>query len=211
MKAAPFDYYAPSSIQALNNQKPDEQTIATAAAEVVKDIDPPADVHASVEYRRYVATNLLRHALTEAVQRAEGRVVGFGLATFIEPAPGGTDYMAMMGGVREPAIVKIEPSGHVTAYTAQVPHGQSHETTLAQIVASELGVPFEHVKVVHGDTQTGPFTLMGTGGSRAATMASGAALFATREVKKQVLQIAGAMLEASPDDKEVRSINSSRD
>ncbi len=135
--------------------------------------------------------------------RADGRVVGFGLATFIEPAPGGADYMAMLGGAKEPAIVKIEPTGHVTAYTAQVPHGQSHETTLAQIVATELGVPFEHVKVVHGDTQMGPFSLFGTGGSRAATMASGAALFATREVKKQVLQIAGAMLEASPDDLEI--------
>ncbi len=95
--------------------------------------------------------------------RADGRVVGFGLATFIEPAPGGADYMAMLGGAKEPAIVKIEPTGHVTAYTAQVPHGQSHETTLAQIVATELGVPFEHVKVVHGDTQMGPFSLFGTG------------------------------------------------
>jgi carbon-monoxide dehydrogenase large subunit len=136
--------------------------------------------------------------------RGEGRVVGFGLATFIEPAPGSADYMAMMGvGGKELATVRIEPTGHVTVYTAQVPHGQSHETTLAQIVATELGVPFEHVKVVHGDTQMGPFTLFGTGGSRAATMASGAALFASREIKKQVLQIAGAMLEASPDDLEI--------
>jgi len=136
--------------------------------------------------------------------RAEGRLVGFGLATFIEPAPGGADYMAMLGaGAKEVATVRIDPTGHVTVYTAQVPHGQSHETTLAQIVATELGVPFEHIKVVHGDTQMGPFTLSGTGGSRAATMASGAALFASREVKKQVLQIAGAMLEASPDDLEL--------
>ena len=136
--------------------------------------------------------------------RAQGRVAGFGLATFIEPAPGGADYMAMLGaGVKENATVRIEPTGHVTVYTAQVPHGQSHETTLAQIVATELGVPFEHVKVVHGDTQMGPFTFNGTGGSRAATMASGAALFASREIKKQVLQIAGAMLEASPDDLEM--------
>jgi carbon-monoxide dehydrogenase large subunit len=137
-------------------------------------------------------------------QRAQGRVVGFGLATFIEPAPGGADYMAMLGaGVKENATIRIEPTGHVTVYTVQVPHGQSHETTLAQIVATELGVPFENVKVVHGDTQVGPFTFNGTGGSRAATMASGAALFASREVKKQVFQIAGAMLEASPDDLEL--------
>ena len=136
--------------------------------------------------------------------RAQGRLVGFGLATFIEPAPGGAEYMAAMGGGgKEMATVRIEPSGYVTAFTAQAPHGQSHETTLAQVVASELGVPFENVKVVHGDTQIAPFSMIGTGGSRAATMASGAALFATREVKKQVLQIAGGMLEASPDDLEL--------
>ena len=137
-------------------------------------------------------------------QREQGRLVGFGLATFVEPAPGGQDYMAQLGGgTKEMATVRIEATGQVTVYTAQSPHGQSHETTLAQIVASELGVSFENVKVLHGDTQSAPFSLMGTGGSRAATMASGAALFATREVKQQVLSIAGAMLEASTDDLEL--------
>ena len=68
---APTATRSPSAEQALLNQKPDEQTIAAAASEVVKDIDPPGDVHASVEYRKYVATNLVRRALTEAVQRAK--------------------------------------------------------------------------------------------------------------------------------------------
>ena len=98
-------------------------------------------------------------------------------------APGGAEYMAAMGvGGKEMATVRIEPSGYVTAFTAQAPHGQSHETTLAQVVASELGVPFENVKVVaselgvpfenvkvvHGDTQIAPFSMIGTGGSSAA-------------------------------------------
>ncbi len=68
---APTATRSPSAEQALLNQKPDEQAIAAAASEVVKDIDPPGDVHASVEYRKYVATNLVRRALTEAVQRAK--------------------------------------------------------------------------------------------------------------------------------------------
>lgn len=68
---APTATRSPSAEQALLNQKPDEQAIAAAATEVVKDIDPPGDVHASVEYRKYVATNLVRRALTEAVQRAK--------------------------------------------------------------------------------------------------------------------------------------------
>jgi aerobic carbon-monoxide dehydrogenase medium subunit len=67
---APTAMRASSAEQALLNQQPDAQAIAAAAAQVLKDIDPPGDVHASSEYRRYVATNLVRRALTEAVQRA---------------------------------------------------------------------------------------------------------------------------------------------
>jgi aerobic carbon-monoxide dehydrogenase medium subunit len=66
---APTAVRSPRAEQALLGQKPDEQTIAAAAAEVAKDIDPPADVHASAAYRTYVASNLVRRALTEAAQR----------------------------------------------------------------------------------------------------------------------------------------------
>ncbi len=104
---------------------------------------------------------------------------------------------------KEMATVRIEPDGRVTVFTAQSPHGQGHETTLAQVVASELGVPLDAVKVVHGDTLVTPFSLSGTGGSRAATFASGAALFAAREVREKVLQVAAAMMEANPMDLEL--------
>jgi carbon-monoxide dehydrogenase large subunit len=66
-----------------------------------------------------------------------------------------------------------------------------------------MGVPFEHVKVVFGDTRYTPFSLIGTGGSRSATMASGAVLYGTRKVKEQVLKIAAGMLEASPTDLDI--------
>lgn len=137
--------------------------------------------------------------------RKEGRYVGLGIATFIEPAPGPPDFgqALNMDLGKERAQVRIEPDGQITVITAQAPHGQSHETTLAQVAAQELGVPFESVRVFHGDTQITPFSLIGTGGSRAATMASGAVLFATRAVKEQVLQIAGHLLEISPADLEI--------
>ncbi|MBV9282328.1 MAG: xanthine dehydrogenase family protein [Chloroflexi bacterium] len=137
--------------------------------------------------------------------REEGRYVGLGIATFIEPAPGPPDFgqALNMDLGKERAHVRIEPDGRVTVITAQAPHGQSHETTLAQVAAQELGVPFDDVRVLHGDTQITPFSLIGTGGSRAATMASGAVLYATRAVKEQVLQIAAQMLEISPDDLEI--------
>src|SRR5207244_825536 len=108
--------------------------------------------------------------------RAEGRYVGLGFSMFIEAAPGPADFgeITGLGAPRDPASAKLEPDGKVTVFTAQAPHGQSHETTLAQIAADELGVPFEHVRVVHTDTRTAPFTVIGTGGSRSATMGSGA-------------------------------------
>jgi carbon-monoxide dehydrogenase large subunit len=140
----------------------------------------------------------------QAAARADGRCVGIGFATFIEAAPGPPEMRlggGMFGG--EQAKVKLEADGHLVVTTAQSPHGQSHETTLAQIAADEMGVPFDHVRVVHGDTQLTPFSIVGTGGSRASTWASGAVLLSTRKVKEKVLAIASGMLEISPDDLEM--------
>jgi len=141
----------------------------------------------------------------QADARAQGKLLGLGFATYIEPAPGPPDFMSSVGMQLpdERAVARLEIDGHLTVITAQAPHGQSHETTLAQVAASEFGVPLEHVRVVHGDTQQTPFSIIGTGGSRAATMASGAALHATRAVKDKVLEMAGNMLEISPGDLEI--------
>jgi carbon-monoxide dehydrogenase large subunit len=136
--------------------------------------------------------------------RADGRYLGIGFASFIEAAPGPPEMRiggGMFGG--EMAKVRLESDGHIVVTTAQAPHGQSHETTLAQIAADEMGVPFEHVKVLHGDTRITPFSLVGTGGSRAATWASGAVLTTTRELKEKVLSIAASMLEIDPEDLEI--------
>ncbi len=138
----------------------------------------------------------------QAEARAAGRYLGIGFATFIEPAPG---PLGMRGGMfgNERAKVRLEANGHLVVITAQAPHGQGHETTLAQIAADEMGVPFDHVRVVHGDTDITPFSLIGTGGSRASTWASGAVMYTTRTVKEKVLAIAGDQLEISPGDLEI--------
>ena len=136
--------------------------------------------------------------------RAEGRYIGIGFATFIESAPGPADRRAFTAPfMAESARVKLGSDGHLLVITSQVPHGQSHETTLAQLVADEMGVPFDHVKVEHGDTRTAPFKFTGTGGSMASTWASGAAIVSTRKVKEKVLAIASDMLEISPEDLEI--------
>src|SRR5262249_36650032 len=135
----------------------------------------------------------------------EGRHLGIGLCTYLEPGPGPPDYSAALGFTYEQrsaqrARVKIEPDGQVTVHTSQQPHGQGHETTLAQIVADELGVTIESVKVVHGDTRLQPFNMVATGGSRAATLASGAVLGAARIVRGQLVSVVAELLEANPDD-----------
>ncbi|MDA8044738.1 MAG: xanthine dehydrogenase family protein molybdopterin-binding subunit [Actinomycetota bacterium] len=136
--------------------------------------------------------------------RADGRYLGLGVATFIEAAPGPPEMRAgggMFGG--EQARVKLESDGSLLVVTAQSPHGQGHETTLAQVAADEMGVPISSVRVVHGDTNVTPFSIVGTGGSRASTWASGAVLMSTRKLKEKVLAIASAQLEIDSGDLEI--------
>src|SRR5690242_16710457 len=101
------------------------------------------------------------------------------------------------------AHVSLEGDGTVRIVTRQQPHGQSHETTLAQVAVDVLGVKFEDVKVVFGDTDITPFALVGTGGSRAATMANGVVLHASRELREKVLALAEDVMEANAADLEI--------
>ena len=115
----------------------------------------------------------------QAAARAEGRLLGLGLVNVVEPAPVTPSLIRAMGIMAAPRTVqearaRLELDGSVTVFTSQMPHGQSHETTLAQLAADELGLTLDRVRVVHGDTQLTPFNMVGTGGSRAATLASGA-------------------------------------
>jgi carbon-monoxide dehydrogenase large subunit len=101
------------------------------------------------------------------------------------------------------AHISVERGGKIAIITQQQPHGQGHETTLAQVAADELGVAFEDVCVRYGDTDITPPALVATGGSRAATMANGAVLHASRQLRGEVLSLAAELLEASPHDLEI--------
>ena len=100
--------------------------------------------------------------------RDEGRLVGIGLSSYVEPQFG-FGILAT-----EAATIRIEPSGTVNVYTSTGNHGQSLETTIAQVIADELGVPFDDVRIIQNDTARTPYGA-GTGGSRSAAIASGAA------------------------------------
>ena len=136
---------------------------------------------------------------------AAGRHLGVGFSTYIEPAPGPADFSPSVGFdlPSETAWARLEPTGDLTVTTWQVPHGQGHETTLAQVAADELGLPIERVRIAYGDSAASPFTTMGTGGSRSATMGAGAAIGATRMIREMVLRIAAHLLEASEADLEI--------
>jgi len=134
--------------------------------------------------------------------RARGRYLGIGLATFIEAAPGPRSPEPPSGPMgMESMRLRLEEDGIVALFTGQMPHGQSHQTTLAQIAADEFGVPFEQVRVVVGDSDVVPFGL--TGGSRSATMTGGVALHGARQLKTKVLDFASHLIEASAQDLQI--------
>lgn len=140
--------------------------------------------------------------------RQQGRLLGLGIATFHEAAPGPPDFADALlpgGGMltREPIRTVLNADGTVSVFTQQVPHGQSHETTLAQVAADELGVPLDQVRVVYGDTKQTPFAILGTGGSRGGPMAGGASMIASQDLRTQIIREAADLLEAHVDDVQI--------
>ncbi|HLE44974.1 MAG TPA: xanthine dehydrogenase family protein molybdopterin-binding subunit, partial [Methylomirabilota bacterium] len=132
----------------------------------------------------------LRAEQRERLARGERTLLGIGLACYVE----------MCGfGPFESAIVRVEPSGTVTAFTGTSPHGQGHETSFAQIIADHLGVDYDQVVVRHGDTATTPMGY-GTGGSRSLALGGSAMLRATVKVQDKARRVAAHMLEAAPED-----------
>lgn len=138
--------------------------------------------------------------------RAEGRHVGIGFANYNELTGLG---QAASAGPRMPfrtghegVTVRMDPSGAVTVLAGVTSQGQGLETTMAQIVASELGAPLGTVTVVLGDTDATPFGL-GAFASRQAVIGGGAAIRAARALREKIVLIAAHLLEASRADLEV--------
>jgi carbon-monoxide dehydrogenase large subunit len=126
----------------------------------------------------------------QAAQRGEGRLIGIGISTYVElAAPGPADV----------CVVRLERDGRATVLTGSMPHGQGHETTWAQIVAAELGLPMERITVRHGDTATAPFAI-GTWGSRSAAVSGSAVLVTTRILREHLSKLAAGALEAAETD-----------
>ena len=127
--------------------------------------------------------------------RKKGRYIGIGMSNAVE---------ATGLGPYEGVTVRISTTGKISMYTGATPHGQSHKTILAQIAADELGVDYEDITVVTGDTASIAFG-MGTFAARTAVNAGSSAHIAAKELAKKLKQIAAEMLQAQPSDIELNN------
>ena len=130
--------------------------------------------------------------------RKDGRLVGLGLSMYVEVCGLGPSSSLPTGGW-EHGQVTVERDGRITATTGASPHGQGNETTFAQMLADQFGIPFEHITILHGDTGIVKQGI-GTFGSRSQAVAGTALHLAGGKVKKKMAQFAAAMLEANEDD-----------
>ena len=135
---------------------------------------------------------------TQATARAEGRLLGVGTASYVEPTASGMPHHGSEG-----ATIRVEPSGAVNVYLAGGSAGNSLETTAVQLTADALGVAIDQVHTVQGDTALTPFGA-GTGGSRSGSMVAGAIRETAAALRDKIATIVAHVLEASPDDIELR-------
>ena len=149
------------------------------------------------------AINVPAFRARQQMARERGEFLGIGFATFSERTGYGSPAFAARGMAITPGWetvhLTVDPSGYVEARIGSSPHGQGLRTTLAQIIADEIGVPPDLIKVVHGDTDTAPYGF-GTFASRSLVISGGATLIAARKIRAKLLKIAGHMLEAAETD-----------
>lgn len=139
----------------------------------------------------------------QARARAAGRLFGIGVASYAELTGIGSRISAAPGMPintgTESATLRLDSTGAITAAFGVSSHGQGLETTLAQVIADELGADFENIEIVHGDSAA---VAHGTGtyASRSAVLAGGAATLAARELKARLLRAAAHLMEAAVED-----------
>jgi carbon-monoxide dehydrogenase large subunit len=137
----------------------------------------------------------------QASKRERGELMGIGISFFTEAVGAGPrKHMDILGlGMADGCELRVHPTGKAVVRLSVQSQGQGHETTFAQIVAEEIGIPPDDIEVVHGDTDQTPFGL-GTYGSRSTPVSGAAAALVARKVRDKARLIASGMLEVAPDD-----------
>ncbi|MCY4193767.1 MAG: molybdopterin-dependent oxidoreductase, partial [bacterium] len=171
----------------------------------------PYRVRTMIEYDNGDYPQALRRArqLIEGgpVAPDDGRRRGTGYCSYVQMAGIGpstmNEFIGLSIGGFETATVRLEPDGSVRVSTGVSPHGQGLETTIPQLLADELGMDLESIDLVHGDTETTPYSPYGTAASRSMAVGGGAAVVAAQRAADKIRTIAAEMLEASPADIEL--------
>jgi carbon-monoxide dehydrogenase large subunit len=182
-------------IRRQNLIKPDQFPYQTPVALQYDIGDYPATLDLALQSIDYPKLDERKEA-----SKARGKLRGFGISTYIEAC--GIAPSALVGalgaraGLYEAASVRVHPTGSVTVFTGTHSHGQGHETTFAQLVVEKLGVAFDNVEIVHGDTDRIPFG-MGTYGSRSAAVGGSAIYKAIDKIIDKGKKVAAHLLEAN--------------
>ena len=134
-------------------------------------------------------------------KRERGELMGIGISSFTEIVGAGPSKHFDILGIKmfDSCEIRVHPTGKVMARFGTKSQGQGHETTYAQIIAEELGIPAAHIKVEEGDTDTAPYGL-GTYASRSTPVAGAAAAIAARKIREKAKKIAAYLLEVSEED-----------
>src|SRR5579872_3125640 len=183
----------PAEVRRLNFIQPDQFPYKSAAGAVYDTGNYEVALDKALNLAGYQSLRA-----EQAQKRAEGKLMGIGLSSYIEICGFGPKGSAPIG-LYESARLRVEQSGTVMLYTGSSPHGQAEETTFAQIVADEFSISPDQVMVIHGDTDSTPEG-RGTYGSRTTAVGGSAAYTAAVKLREKMKQIAAHMLEASPSD-----------
>jgi carbon-monoxide dehydrogenase large subunit len=178
----------PVELRRKNFPKPEEFPFTTAAGLTYDTGDYEKSLNKALEIVDY---KRLREAQAKA--RAEGKLVGIGVSTYVEICAVGPSVMLPCGGW-DSATVRVEPSGKATVLTGVSPHGQGEETAFAQIVAEMLGIDLNDVLVVHGDTDRVQYGI-GTFGSRGLAIGGTAVAVATQRIVAKAKKLAAHILQ----------------
>jgi carbon-monoxide dehydrogenase large subunit len=188
----------PVDLRMRNFIRPDQFPYRTQTGWVYDSGDYAATTRTALEIAGYKQLRA-----EQAERRSRGELMGIGVATFTEAVGAGPRKdMDILGlGMADGCELRVHPTGKAVVRLSVQTQGQGHETTFAQIVAEEIGIPPEDILVVHGDTDQTPFGL-GTYGSRSTPVSGAAAAVVARKVRDKARIIASGMLEVSVADLE---------
>src|SRR5438876_1666745 len=182
----------PYEVRLRNLVRPEQMPFENVVKKEFDGGDYPASMRAAVAAIRLPA---IREQQRKG--EPEGRLLGVGFSIFCEQGAMGTAVLAGWGrpvvpGYEQPSV-RLTADGNLEIRVGTHCHGQGHETTLAQVAHEILGIEFERIKVLHGDTLLSPFST-GTWGSRAMVMAGGAVAQASRILAERVKRIGAWLL-----------------